>query len=100
MCRAVDPARERIVVERPTPNLGPSHDAGTGRFEQLESNGPAGLLLNDDGPATDATAADMVADLELDVAQPRSLLSMARSNIAWSRTRRSRSSQNRMAQTC
>ncbi len=44
-------------------------------------------------------SADLAA-LLLDCAEPRSLLSIARSNIARSRTRRSRSSQNLMAQTC
>jgi hypothetical protein len=52
-----DPARESEVVERAAATLKPSKDARAGRLKKLKLNGSAGLLLDDDCPGADLTAA-------------------------------------------
>ena len=96
----IGPAWEHIVVERATAVLQPSQHARPRRFEQLELDGPARLLLHHHRTRPDTATADEVTDALFTTSQPRSLLSMARSNSARSRSRRSRSSQKRIAQTC
>ena len=96
----IGPAWEHIVVERATAVLQPSQHARPRRFEQLELDGPARLLLHHHRTRPDTATADEVTDTLFTTSQPRSLLSMARSNSARSRSRRSRSSQKRIAQTC
>lgn len=54
------------LVKRAVSAFQPSHDAGARVFQQLESHGPPGLALSDDGARADAPAADEVADSESD----------------------------------
>jgi hypothetical protein len=44
----INPARKDEVVERAASAFEPGEDAVAGRLKELELNGPAGLLLNDD----------------------------------------------------
>ena len=58
--------RKCEVVERAASTFQPSKDAGPGRFEQLELDRPPGFALNDDRTRANTTAADEVADPDLD----------------------------------
>lgn len=62
----VGTAREGGGIERASSTLQPGQDAGPSGFQQLELHGPAGLLLDDDRASAYLTAADEVADLDLD----------------------------------
>ena len=100
MIGMIDPAWKDEVVERAAAAFKPRQNTAASRFEELELNGSACFLLNDDRACTNPATAGEIADLDFNDVAPRSLLSIARSNIARSRRRRSRSSQNLMAQTC
>lgn len=81
----IDPARKSEVVENNSA-FKPGQDAAPRRVEQLELNGSARLLLNNDRAIPNATTNHDVADLIFTTSQPRSLLSIARSNMARSRS--------------
>jgi len=44
----IDPARKDEVVERAASTFKPGEHAAAGGLKELELNGPAGLLLDDD----------------------------------------------------
>ena len=58
----IGPAWEHIVVERATAVLQPSQHARPRRFEQLELDGPARLLLHHHRTRPDTATADEVTD--------------------------------------
>jgi hypothetical protein len=58
----VGAAWERVVFECSTPVLKPSLEAGASRFEQLELDRPARLLLRDSGSRSHPAAADELSD--------------------------------------
>ena len=95
----IDPARECIVVDRaPTP-FKPSQKAGSDVAGDLKLDWPTRLLLNNDRTGPNVRPGDQIILIFIR-SQPRSLLSIARSNKARSRTRPSRSRKKRTAQIC
>ena len=62
----VVPAWENEVVEGATTALKPSEQRLSGRFDQLELDGPFGFLLHDNSAIPYATAGDYVTDAYLD----------------------------------
>lgn len=74
--------------------------AGPCRLKEFELHRPAGLLLHNDRTGSDAAAANQIPDANLHHVAAAELAVMARSNSARTRSRRSRSSQNLIAQTC
>jgi len=58
----VGAAWESVVFECPTPTLKPSLKAAASRFEQLELDRPARLLLRDSGSRSHPAAADELSD--------------------------------------
>ena len=71
MIGMIDPAWKDEVVERAAAAFEPCQNTGASGFEELELNGSAGLLLNDDRASTNPATADEIADLDFnDVASP------------------------------
>jgi hypothetical protein len=66
MIGVIDPARKDELAERAPSALEPGQNAAAARLKELELNGPAGLLLDDDRTRTNPAVADKVADLDLD----------------------------------
>jgi hypothetical protein len=65
MISVVDPTGKDELVERAASVLEPCQNATAGRIEELELNGPAGLLLDDDCARAYLTAAHEIADFDL-----------------------------------
>jgi hypothetical protein len=61
----VGPAREGVIIQRATPKLEPSEEAGASIIHQLKLNRPAGLLLNDGGSGPNFPIANDVANPDL-----------------------------------
>ncbi|BBD03565.1 hypothetical protein YGS_C3P0090 (plasmid) [Sphingobium sp. YG1] len=61
----VNPTGKDIVIDRATPAIEPSQQAGPSVGEQFELNGSTCFLLHDDRTRSDLPAADDVADLHL-----------------------------------
>jgi hypothetical protein len=71
MIGMIDPAWKDEVVERAAAAFEPCQNTAASGFEELELNGSAGLLLNDDRACTNPATADEIADLDFnDVASP------------------------------
>jgi uroporphyrinogen-III synthase len=71
MIGMIDPAWKDEVVERAAAAFETCQNAAASGFEELELNGSAGLLLNDDRACTNPATADEIADLDFnDVASP------------------------------
>jgi hypothetical protein len=71
MIGMIDPAWKDEVVERAAASFEPCQNTAASGFEELELNGSAGLLLNDDRACTNPATADEIADLDFnDVASP------------------------------
>jgi hypothetical protein len=49
MIGVIDPARKDELVQCAASVFEPGQNAAAGGFEELELNGPTGLLLDDDG---------------------------------------------------
>ena len=93
-------AREGVVIKRARAALQPSQHARPRRFEQLELHRPACLLLDDHRTRPDTATADEVTDANLHHIATVQLAIDGQVEQSPSRSRRSRSSQNRMAHTC
>lgn len=65
MTGVVGAAQERAVVKRFPPAFQPSLKAGPSRFEQIELDRPARLLLCDDASRPHPPATDQLADPDL-----------------------------------
>src|SRR5262249_47544289 len=63
--RVAGPAREGVVVEHTASSFQPSLETGASRFEQLELDRPASLLLRDRGSRSHPAAAHEFADPDL-----------------------------------
>jgi hypothetical protein len=63
---AVNSARKHIVIKRPSATFEPSQKASAGGLQELELDGPARLLLDDDRAGADSTATDKVTNLDFD----------------------------------
>ena len=61
MIGMIDPAWKDEVVERAAAAFEPCQDTAASGFEELELNGPAGLLLNDDRACSNPATADEIA---------------------------------------
>ena len=71
MIGMIDPAWKDEVVERAAAAFEPCQNTAASGFEELELNGSAGLLLNDDRACTNPATADEITDLSFnDVASP------------------------------
>ncbi len=97
---AINTARENIVVDCAATSLQPRQEARPNVSSQLELHWPSGLLLNDHRARLISAPETRSAILILTMSHPRSLLSIARSNRARSRSRPSRSRKNRTAHIC
>jgi hypothetical protein len=63
---AIGSARKGVVVDGASTTLQPCQDTCPCRFEELELNGPACLLLNRGGSCADTASADEVTYVKLD----------------------------------
>ena len=95
----IAPTGKHKIIERASSTFEPRENAVTSRFEELELHRSSGFLLQD-GRARTSPLLTISPILIFTISQPRSLLSIARSNIARSWSLCSRSSQNLIAQTC
>lgn len=93
----VDAAREDEIVERAAATVEPGQQCFACFGHQLKLNGSVGFLLDDRRPVPDGMTVMMSPIFILTMSQPRSLLSIARSNSARSRNRRCPSRKKRIA---
>lgn len=84
----VNPGGKDIVVDRAAPPIEPGHQAGPSVCEQFELNRETCFLLHHDCPRSALPALTRSPIFNCTRLQPRSLLSIARSNSARSRKRR------------
>ena len=66
MIGMIGPAWKDEVVERTAAAFEPCQNAAASGFEELELNGSAGLLLNDDRACANPATADEIADFDFD----------------------------------
>ena len=70
MVGVIDSAWKDELIQRAASVFEPGQNAAAGGLEEFELNGPAGLLLDDDCARPNPTAADEVADFDLDDITP------------------------------